>query len=81
MTSIRDIAERAGASVATVSRVINDSGYVSAETRALVQQAIADLDYMPNAGARRLRSRGKPDGGGGFACAGRAVLWHFGACD
>ena len=56
MTSIRDIAERVGASVATVSRVINDSGYVSAKTRALVQQAIVDLDYMPNAGARRLRS-------------------------
>lgn len=56
MTSIRDIALRAGASVATVSRVINASGYVSAETRARVQQAIADLAYTPNAGARRLRS-------------------------
>ncbi len=56
MTSIRDIALRAGASVATVSRVINDSGYVSADARARVQRAIAELDYTPNAGARRMRS-------------------------
>ena len=56
MASIRDIAYHAGTSVATVSRVINDSGYVSAATRARVQQAIATLGFLPNAGARRLRS-------------------------
>ncbi|MCF8521106.1 MAG: LacI family transcriptional regulator [Rhodobacteraceae bacterium] len=56
MSSIRDIAQAAGASVATVSRVINDSGYVSPATRARVQKAIADLEYTPNAGAQRLRS-------------------------
>lgn len=55
MTSMRDIAHRAGASLATVSRVVNDSGYVSAKTRARVEQAIADLEYTPNAGAQRLR--------------------------
>lgn len=56
MTSIRDIAERAGTSMATVSRVINDSGYVSAATRARVQAAIDALAYTPNAGARRMRT-------------------------
>ncbi|GLS85220.1 LacI family transcriptional regulator [Cypionkella aquatica] len=56
MSSIRDIAARAGASVATVSRVINHSGYVAAATRARVERAIAELDYTPNAGARRMRS-------------------------
>lgn len=56
MTSIRDIAQAAKASVATVSRVINNSGYVSAETRARVEAAIAALEYTPNAGAQRLRS-------------------------
>lgn len=56
MTSIRDIARAAQASVATVSRVINDSGYVSAQTRARVEAAIAALSYTPNAGAQRLRS-------------------------
>ena len=48
MTSIRDIAKRAGASVTTVSRVINDSGYVSAATRARVEQAIAELQFTPS---------------------------------
>ncbi|MDZ4395700.1 LacI family DNA-binding transcriptional regulator [Cypionkella sp.] len=56
MTSIRDIAKLAGASVATVSRVINHSGYVSAATRARVEQAIAALDFTPSANARRMRS-------------------------
>ena len=41
----------------TVSRVINDSGYVSPETRAKVDRAIAELDYMPNVLARQLRSK------------------------
>lgn len=39
----------------TVSRVINNSGYVSKKTRAKVEQAIRDLDYVPNAVARSLR--------------------------
>ena len=54
-TGMRDIARHAGASVATVSRVINDSGYVSAATRARVEQAIAALQFTPNAGARAMR--------------------------
>ena len=41
----------------TVSRVINDSGYVSPEARARVQGAIAELGYMPNILARQLRSK------------------------
>lgn len=56
MTSIRDIAKHAGASVTTVSRVINNNGYVSAATRARVEQAISDLAFTPNANARRMRS-------------------------
>ena len=41
----------------TVSRVINDSGYVSPEARARVTRAIAELGYMPNILARQLRSK------------------------
>lgn len=39
----------------TVSRVINNSGYTSPETRVRVERAIADLGYVPNALARGLR--------------------------
>ena len=41
----------------TVSRVINDSGYVSPEARARANRAIAELGYMPNVLARQLRSK------------------------
>ena len=57
MSTIRDVAERAGVAPTTVSRVINSSGYVSAETRARVETAIAELHYVPNTLARSLRSR------------------------
>lgn len=52
-----DVAERAGVSVATVSRVLNDRGYLSDATRARVRQAIEELDYRPNQVARSLLSK------------------------
>ncbi|MFI7066874.1 LacI family DNA-binding transcriptional regulator [Kribbella sp. NPDC050124] len=52
---MRDVAERAGVSVKTVSNVINDYPHVTPATRARVEAAIADLDYRPNLGARSLR--------------------------
>jgi len=55
MPTIRDVAERAGVAPITVSRVINNSGYVSEETRARVEAAIAELQYVPNSLARSLR--------------------------
>ena len=57
MATIRDVAKRAGVAPITVSRVINDSGYVSQETRARVEAAVAELGYVPNTLARSLRSR------------------------
>ena len=57
MSTIRDVARRAGVSTMTVSRVINRSGYTSPETRTRVERAIADLGYVPNAVARHLRSK------------------------
>ncbi|MCC6790535.1 MAG: LacI family DNA-binding transcriptional regulator [Thermomicrobiales bacterium] len=53
--TIKDIARRAGVSTATVSYVINDSRFVSAELRERVTTAIRDLGYTPNANARSLR--------------------------
>lgn len=56
--TIRDVAQHAGVSHQTVSRVINDSERVSPETRARVEAAIAALDYRPNAIARSM-ARGR----------------------
>jgi LacI family transcriptional regulator len=55
-SSIRDVARRAGVSIATVSRVINGRGKFSPTTFERVQQAIEALEYTPNAAARSLVS-------------------------
>lgn len=52
--TIRDVAKAAGVSTATVSRVINDSGYVREHTRKAVLDAIEKLNYRPNEVARSL---------------------------
>jgi len=52
--TIRDVARAAGVSPMTVSRVINQSERVSPETRRRVEQAIADLGYVPSRLARGL---------------------------
>ncbi len=57
MSTISEVAKRAGVSTMTVSRVINGTGYTSAETRARVESAIDELGYVPNALARQLRSK------------------------
>jgi len=54
MPTIRDVAEKAGVGLGTVSRVLNDSPLVSESTRQRVLQAISDLNYMPSLTARRL---------------------------
>jgi LacI family transcriptional regulator len=56
MSTMRQVAERAGVSAKTVSRVINNDKYVSADVRGRVEQAIAELDYVPNLLARSFRS-------------------------
>lgn len=53
---LRDVAERAGVSVKTVSNVVNGYVHVSPTTRRRVQAAIDDLGYRPNLSARTLRS-------------------------
>ncbi len=54
MSTIKDVAKKANVSVATVSRVINNTGYVNHETRKLVVDAIEALGYVPNELARSL---------------------------
>jgi len=51
--TLRDVAQKAGVSHQTVSRVINGSLDVLPETRALVEAAIAEMGYRPNAIAVR----------------------------
>ncbi|WFF01636.1 LacI family DNA-binding transcriptional regulator [Micromonospora sp. WMMD964] len=52
---LKDVAERAGVSVKTVSNVVNGYVHVRADTRARVEEAIAELHYRPNLSARHLR--------------------------
>ncbi len=57
MANIRDVAKRAQTSVATVSAVVNNRGFVSPSLRARVLQAIEALDYRPSAIARSLSTQ------------------------
>ena len=57
MANIRDVAKRAGVAPITVSRCINNSGYCSAEVRARIESAIAELGFVPNRLASGLRSK------------------------
>ena len=48
MATQKEVAEKAGVSFITVSRFLNDSGYVKKETREKIQKAIEDLNYHPD---------------------------------
>jgi LacI family transcriptional regulator len=52
--TIRDVAERAGVSIATVSRALNDKGDVSGQTRDRVREAARSVGYSPDRAARSL---------------------------
>lgn len=56
--NIYDIAEKAGVSIATVSRVINNSGSVSSKTRRRVTDIISQNNYIPGTNARSGKIRG-----------------------
>ncbi|MBI9010501.1 MAG: LacI family DNA-binding transcriptional regulator [Tenericutes bacterium] len=54
MANIKDVARQAGCGIATVSRVINKSGYVKEETRVKIEKVINELKYQPNEIARSM---------------------------
>lgn len=57
MTTIKDVARLANVSTATVSHVINESRFVSEETKKRVLKAMEELKYIPNSVARSLKSQ------------------------
>jgi len=56
MTTIKDIAEKAGVAKSTVSRYLNN-GYISEEKRKKIDQIIAETGYRPNTFARSLKAQ------------------------
>jgi LacI family sucrose operon transcriptional repressor len=57
MATIKDVAQKSGFSIATVSRVINRRGYLREATIAAVKAAMLELDYLPNDLARSLHKQ------------------------
>ncbi|MBD8167458.1 HTH-type transcriptional regulator GalS [Erwinia persicina] len=57
MITIRDVAREAGVSVATVSRVLNNSAAVTGDTRETVLKTVSRLGYRPNANAQALATQ------------------------
>ena len=56
MATIQDVAQHAGVSIATVSRVLNGTAYVNEEVSARVRAAVKDLQYQPSRAAQALRA-------------------------
>lgn len=56
-TTLRTVAEQAGVSMKTVSRVVNNEPYVSEKMRIKVREAISELQFEPNMAARQLRGQ------------------------
>ena len=57
MATIKDVAKEAGLTVTTVSRVLNNRGYISDDARKKVSEAMAKLNYQPNEVARSLHKK------------------------
>lgn len=57
MATMKDVAQEAGVAVETVSRVLNNRGYISKKTRAKVESAMVELNYRPNEFARGLSKK------------------------
>lgn len=54
--TILDVAKRAGVAPGTVSRVIHNTGYIKNETRARIEKALKELNYVPNRAGRTLKT-------------------------
>ena len=54
MSTLKDVAKECGLSVTTVSRALNNRGYISSEAHEKIQAAMKKLNYQPNEIARSL---------------------------
>ncbi|EEU21307.1 LacI family DNA-binding transcriptional regulator [Lactobacillus mulieris] len=57
MTTIKEIAQRAGVGTTTVSRYLNQSPHISEQAKQKIEKAINELDYVPSASAKYLRKQ------------------------
>ena len=64
MVSIKDVAKHAGVAISTVSKVLNNYPNVSEETKKKVNQAVEELNFVPNP----LRRRFPPSSPAGWHC-------------
>ena len=56
MVSMKDIAQRCGVSVATVSKALNDQSDIGEDTRERIRRAADEMGYVTNAAARALKA-------------------------
>lgn len=56
LVTLREVAKRAGVSIKTVSRIVNDDPAVKTETRDSVQSFLKEMNYVPDQAARLMRS-------------------------
>lgn len=57
MVSLKDISQKCGVSIATVSKALNNQSDISDETKKMVRRVADEMGYFPNASARALRTR------------------------
>lgn len=57
MVNILDVAKRAGVSKSTVSRVLNNNGYVAKDTKERIEKVMRELNYTPSSFAQNIRTR------------------------
>ena len=57
VVTLQDVADKAGVSIATVSRALNKSGQVSVKLQRRIKAVVADLGYVPHGAAQALASR------------------------
>lgn len=71
---LEDVAKLAQVSKTTVSRVLNNRGYISDETKDKVYQAMTTLNYQPNSAARQLYNQKRISSGYYFQLY-RILFW------